>query len=228
LSLFADAQNLRTLETFPSGGQSVRVEDFAGGDENAPCLIVVHGARGIDHANRFIATLARAFALQGFNVYLIHYFDRTGTNYADDEEIRKNGENWRGAVHDAVAYVRGKHPRSAIGIFGYSLGGYLAVAESVQNEDLIAAVVLAGGLDDVSIQRMRRPVPTLVLHGSADVRVPATESEKMAGVLSAAGGLVEVHLYQDEGHILTPESYADVVARGSAFFRKHLGVRAKS
>ena len=204
------------METFsPSGGK-----DF-------PSIIVLHGATGVEFANRFIAGVAQNFADQGFVVHLVHYFDRTGVVYADDATIRESSHLWLKTIDDAVAYIHGQRPKAKIGIFGYSLGGYLAAAESVSNPEIAAAVVLSGGLDEATARAAHRAPPVLILHGADDSRVPVSEARRLEAALKKNGGSPTVHIYPAEGHIMKTSTFADVVQRGAAFFRDHLSSNPK-
>jgi len=212
---------LRELERFDSGGRAIRVETF-GKEERAPSVIVLHGATGVEYANRFIAGYARSIATRGFVTHLIHYFDRTGTHYADDATIESSSHEWREVVHDAVAFIRQRRPHAAVGVFGFSLGGYLAAAEVVRNEEVGAAVVLAGGLDEDSAQNARRGAPVLILHGANDTHVPVSEARKLEAALARTGHPPVVHLYPGEEHIMSLPGFADVLMRSTEFLRRHL------
>ena len=223
ISSFARGQVVRTVDRFQSDGKTIRVETFGARDDaTLPSIIVLHGATGVDFANRFIATLAQSIAEHGFVVYLLHYFDRTGETYADDDVIKRSAGEWLKTVDDAVSFVREQRPGVKIGLFGYSLGGYLAAAEAVKNPNVAAAVVLAGGLDSDSARDARRAPPVLILQGSADLRVPVTEAHNLEAVLKRLGGAPELHIYPDEGHIMKALTYADVVSRSADFFAAHL------
>lgn len=218
-----NAEPIRSLDHFESGGKQVRVETFAAPKHaNAPSVIVLHGATGVEFANRFIAGLAASIAEEGFVVHLVHYFDRTGARYADDATIKSSSDHWLATVHDAVTFVRGKRPAVKIGVFGYSLGGYLAAAETVGHREIAAAVILAGGLDEGSARIARHAAPVLILHGAADRRVPISEARRLEKVLRHLGNTPEFHVYPGEGHIMSLAAYADVLQRSVDFFRVHL------
>ena len=212
-----------SVEQFTSGGKEVRLESYTPDIKDAPSVLVLHGSTGVDFANRFIAGIAEQFARQGFAVHLLHYFDRTGTTYANDGTIRQRFEDWRGTVDDAVKHLRQKNPDVPVGIFGYSLGGYLAAAEGIRNKDIAAMVILAGGLDELTAKQVKRAAPSLILHGDKDTRVPVTEARRLEASLKKAGASTEVHLYPGEGHILQWGTYLDVVRRGTEFFRERMG-----
>ncbi|MEO7933576.1 MAG: dienelactone hydrolase family protein [Chthoniobacterales bacterium] len=219
------AQVATQTEHFESGGKSVRLEIFTASPRaDTPAILVLHGSTGVAFGNRFIAGLATQFAQQGFEVYLLHYFDRTNTQYADDATIRKSFADWSGTVNDALKVIHQKRPEAKIGIFGYSLGGYLAAAADVRNPHVAATVILSGGIDENSQRLAERTAPALILHGEDDTRVLPSESRKLEKVLRSVGGKPEFHLYPGEGHIFSLPTYADVVVRGTAFFQKNLRV----
>lgn len=219
----SNAEPTRTLDLFESGGKEIRLETFTDpAYRDAPSIIVLHGATGVEFANRFIANLAQSLAAQGFVVHLAHYFDRTGARYADDATIKRFSADWLQTVDDAVRFVRKKRPRAGIGLFGYSLGGYLAAAETVMSEQVGAAVILAGGLDEGSARSVRRGAPFLILHGAADSRVPLSEARRLESALKRTGQAPEFHIYPGEGHIMSLPAYADAVQRSVQFFRAHL------
>ena len=205
---------------FLSGGQRIAVEVFPAPRADAPCVIVLHGASGLAAGNRFLAQVAGGFASLGFHTYLVHYFERTGTTYAGDATIQASFPAWRETVRDAGAWVQRDHPDARVGIFGYSLGGYLAVATSAQDASVSAVVELAGGLAEGTTPA--KLPPTLVLHGDRDTRVPFAEAGRLKATLERTGSVHEMHVYQGEGHILSFPSYLDVVQRGAAFFGRHL------
>ncbi len=211
------------MSSFISGGQKITIETYGSPAEaGVPSIIVLHGASGLPAGNRFIATIAAAIAAQGFRVHLLHYFQRTGTTRADDAAIQQNFVAWAGVVGDAIKWVRKEHPGAPIGMFGYSLGGYLTATTATRNPGIGAAVVLAGGLDPVSARAISHAPPVLILHGSEDTRVKVGEGEALAAALRGAGGRPELHIYPGEHHIMQMPSYLDVVMRSAAFFTSHL------
>ncbi len=210
------------VERFKSGGRMVQIETFPAKNADAPSVLVLHGSTGVEFGNRFIAEIARSFAGQGFNTHLLHYFERTGARYADDATIRTSFPEWLDAINDAVGFIQKIHPRVKIGIFGYSLGGYLAIAHAARDSRISAVVELAGGIDEASAALTKGFPPTLILHADRDTRVPISEGRKLEAALKKRGADVELHVYEGEDHLLQPTSYLDVLKRGAAFFRRHL------
>jgi carboxymethylenebutenolidase len=215
---------LHVVRKFRSGAKEIRIETYgpAEAEDGWPSIVALHGATGIEFANRFIAVLAQEFAAEGFLVHLVHYFDRTGSVYASDDVIKRSSHHWLSTIEDALAFIRREHPGSKIGLFGYSLGGYLAAAQVVRDDGVATAVILSGGLDEESARLARWHAPTLILHGGADRRVPLAEAQRLESTLRSLGGTPEVHVYPGEGHLMSFSAYADVVARAGAFFQERL------
>ena len=63
--------------TFESGGKTIRIDCFVpDGDGRFPAIISLHGSGG-NYAG--ISEPASLLANRGYGVYVLHYFDRTGT-----------------------------------------------------------------------------------------------------------------------------------------------------
>lgn len=71
-------------------------------------------------------------------------------------------------------------------------------------------------------QAGRITAPVLLLHGSADVVVPAAQSAELAALLRARGIPVEHHLYEGEGHgWRSPTTTRDELERTASFLAHH-------
>lgn len=212
-------------DSFESGGRKIGVEAFVStSPQKGPALVVIHGAGGMEYGNGYIRQLATAFAANGISTYMIHYFDRTGHRWADDATIYENFVTWLDTVEDGIKYIQsqpGVDP-SKIALFGYSLGGYLAVAEGARNPVVAAVVELAGGIDPSYAERTERMPPTLVLHGDADKRVLPVRATELEELLRRVDAPHEVQLYKGEGHVLSPVAALDALTRGLAFLGKYL------
>ncbi len=218
-----NAKCSRTQDRFVSDGHEIRLETYVPhAAASGPSLLVLHSATGVPHANRFIAGLAELFARQGFVTHLLHYFDRTGTTFADEDAIAESAGLWLQTVDDAAGWIRATRPAARIGLFGYSLGAHLAMRQCVCDSRVSAAVILAGGLEGGPVPPVRHAPPVLFLHGAKDERVLISDARQWEAALSAAGGEPEFHVYPEEEHLLSLPCYADVVRRGTEFFRRYL------
>ena len=64
-------------------------------------------------------------------------------------------------------------------------------------------------------------VPLLVLQGDADPVVPPAQAQLMVDAVRAAGGTVEHHVYEGEGHgWQRPETVIDDLTRTLAFLER--------
>jgi dipeptidyl aminopeptidase/acylaminoacyl peptidase len=65
--------------------------------------------------------------------------------------------------------------------------------------------------------------PVLLLHGTEDESVPVTQSTELAQAIAEAGGTVEVHLYEGEGHgWRKTETQIDELERVEAFVSRYV------
>src|SRR5215813_7750017 len=115
---------------FESGNKQIRLDCFlpsANGDR-FPAVIALHGSGG-GHAS--MSEPAGLLAGQGFAVYILHYFDRTGTTEIDGlQTIVRHYPAWMKTLWDTVSFVA-RQPNvdpEKIGLLGFSLGAYLAIS----------------------------------------------------------------------------------------------------
>jgi carboxymethylenebutenolidase len=218
---------ISSTKTFEAKGARVRLEMFlSAGEERLPAVIVVHGAGGIDAGNRYVRGFAQVIAEQGFATIVLHYFDSTGTVYANDYTIRAKFHDWLEVLQEGVSAVAG-HPRvdpDRLAVLGYSLGAFLAMALSVHEPRIRAVIELAGGIDAESAAAARRLPPTLIVHGKEDRRVPFSNALELQRVLERTGTAFETRLYPDEGHILSAGAALDTLNAGLEFLHRHLAV----
>jgi len=189
----------------------------------SPAILVLHGAGGVDSGNRYVGQLAKAVSDHGCHTFILEYFDRTGTIYATEPIIRSHYEEWLETIGDAVTFIieeQGAIER--LGTFGYSLGGYLAVAHASRDERIGAVVELAGGIDPTVAASVARLPPLLIVHGRDDHRVPFKRAEELERFVRQLGSPVETEYLSNEQHILSPMAAIAALQRSLCFFKKHL------
>jgi dienelactone hydrolase len=218
----------QSRSTFDSGGQSIAYDAFVPVTPNGqrfPAVIGLHGSAG-GHAT--MSDPAAMLAGQGFAVYVLHYFDRTGTTgVADKQTAIRHFPLWGKTVWDAITHIehRPEVDPQSIGLLGFSLGAYLALSVAAVDTRVRAVVEFFGGFPKEMRFFMRRLCPTLILHGEADPTVPVEEAYHLQQILEKKNIPYELQIYPNAGHGFTGEIWQDARRRTLAFLQKYL-VRA--
>jgi len=172
--------------SFISGGKSIRLDCFlpSNNGESFPAVVALHGSGG---GHTTMSQPATLLANHGFAVYVLHYFDRTGTTCADKQTIFRNFPLWMKTLWDALSHVEKQahvDPRR-IGLLGFSLGAYLSLSNAGIDSRVQAVVEFFGGLPKEMKLFVRRIPPVLILHGESDPTVPVEEAYHLQQVLEA-------------------------------------------
>jgi dipeptidyl aminopeptidase/acylaminoacyl peptidase len=95
---------------------------------------------------------------------------------------------------------------------------------------------LFGANPSAEVVRMASPIahvkgdypPTLLVHGTADTRVPHAMTVRMYQALEQAGVAVDLHLFAGQDHFFDQESqFCEAIAEAMAFFiARYVPVRA--
>lgn len=208
--------------TFDSGGKSVRLDAYLPAIAGSlPAVIALHGAGGgVTGMDRSAVLLAE----QGFAVYVLHYFDRTGTQFADKQTIFRNFPLWMKTLWDAISFVETQPAvdRGRIALLGFSLGAYLSLANASIDGRVQAVVEFFGGLPREMKLFMRRLCPVLILHGEADPTVPVEEAYQLQQLLEKKNIPYEIKIYPGAGHGFENEIWRDAGTRTLQFLQKYL------
>jgi len=174
-----------------------------------------------------MADPASLLAGQGFAVYVLHYFDRTGTTEIDGlQTIFRHFPAWMKTLWDAVSFVA-RQPQvdpERIGLLGFSLGAYLALSASAIDSRIHAVVEFFGGMPKEMKLFTRRLCPVLILHGEQDETVPVQEAYYLQQILEAKRIAYEMQMYPGVGHGFSGEIWRDARLRSFAFLQKHLAI----
>jgi len=211
---------------FESGGRKIRADRYAPvGTQSHRTIIVLHGAGGTLFDGPSMRRVARSLAEDGDTVYLLHYFNRTGTIGALDSTMQTHFGEWLLTVRDAISWVHGREDNGTrpIGLYGYSLGGFLAIAAASDNPLVGAVTEQAGGIWNSHEERVGKMPPVLMVHGLEDKRVPVEKYAKpLHRVLRERGGHVETDFVPGEGHVFTEAAMAVVRPKVAKFFRDQM------
>jgi dienelactone hydrolase len=209
---------------FESGGRNIGLDCFLPTDNGRkfPAVIALHGSGG-GHIS--MAEPASLLAAQGYAVYVLHYFDRTGTTHVDGlATIARNYPAWMKTLWDAVGFIAGQPQVDAerIGLLGFSLGAYLSVSAASIDPRVKAVVEYFGGLPKEMKLFMRRLCPMLILHGDQDKTVPVEEAYHLQQVLAKRQIPYEMQIYPGVGHAFSGDVWTDAGLRTLVFFNKYL------
>jgi dienelactone hydrolase len=216
----------QSRSTFDSGGQSIALDIFLpqANGHRFPAVIGLHGSAG-GHAT--MAEPATMLAAQCFAVYVLHYFDRTGTTAIVDQQTAvRHFPVWGKTLWDAISHIE-RQPqvdRQRIGLLGFSLGAYLALSVAAVDPRVKAVVEFFGGMPKEMKFFMRRLCPTLILHGDADPTVPIEEAHHLQQILEKKNIPYEMQIYPGAGHGFTGDTWQDARRRTLAFLQKYLAV----
>ncbi len=208
--------------SFESSGQRITVQQFlpvAAG--KYPAIIALHGSGGIRES--WSEQPSKLMAGQGYSVFVIHYFERTGTSWADQETTHRHFPDWMRTVGDAITFASGNPSVDAnrVGLLGFSLGGYLALSVASVDPRVKAVVEFFGGMPE-ELQGFNRMPPVLILHGEEDRVVPVTEATRLQQLLERAGTPYEMKLYPGAGHGFSGMQFLDAGQRAVKFLKKYL------
>lgn len=209
--------------TFASGGKPIRLDGYlpSSNGERFPAVIALYGSGG---GLAGMSEPASLLASQGLAVYVLHYFDRTDTESADNETIFRHFPIWVKTLWDAVSQVE-QQPQvdpQRIGLLGFSLGAYLSLCDAAIDKRVQAVVDFFGGLPKEMKLFMRRLCPVLILHGEADPTVPVEEAYHLQKILEKKRIPYEMKIYPGAGHGFSGEIWRDAGMRTLAFLKKYL------
>lgn len=208
-----------------SGGHRIQIDRYSRtGNLRGPSILVLHGAGGIIFDGPEMRRVARRLAEDGNAVYVVHYFNRTGTTFGLDSNMQKHFATWLTTVRACIQFVqRDRGDQRAVGIYGYSLGAFLALAAASDNPAVGAVVEHAGGIWNGESKRIGRMPPVLVLHGQRDKRVPFPKySEPLVAALRQRRAHLKTRFFPSEGHVFSQQAMTEVREAAATFFRANL------
>jgi carboxymethylenebutenolidase len=211
-------------ESFASGGRSIAVEVFAAtGPGSRAAVLMLHGADGLS-ANGQYRSGAHAVAAAGYQVFLVHYLDRTAERRASFATVFQNFLPWTETVRHALSWVAARPDvdPDRIGVVGVSLGAALGLTVAGLEPRIRALVDYFGPLPQGAISSRARLPPTLILHGGADPIVPVANAYAIESLLQEQGAAYEIKVYPGQGHGFHGAAQRDATTRALSFLRRHL------
>jgi dienelactone hydrolase len=211
----------------PSDPPSVRagLADSYGAAGQTPhrTILLLYGAGGLAFDGSRMRVTAQRLVNAGNIVYLLHYLDETRAFVAEPWIIRKDFDEWVETVRYAIAWIQ-KQPRSSapIGIYAYSLGGFIALEAASDNPQVGALVAHAGGWQ-AEMKPLGRMPPLLLVNGQRDRWVPYKKYvEPLLSYLEQHHIAYESRVFPKQGHKFKPAELEDVRTEAIDFFQRHL------
>jgi carboxymethylenebutenolidase len=214
------------MKKYESGAASIAVEERELQTSNAhPAMLVLHGSMGA--GSYWLGRFVPAFDEVGAAAYAPRYLQKTRSLIATQKTIFDGTHfpAWLAAVRDAVTFVaeRPNVDVRRIGVLGFSLGAYLALALAAEDPRIRAVIALSGGIPPGWEDKVTKAMaPVLILHGANDPVVRVGEAYKAELILKERGVHCEVEIYPGERHWMAGAAHARVLARCTAFLKKHL------
>nr|MDQ6926324.1 prolyl oligopeptidase family serine peptidase [Candidatus Eremiobacteraeota bacterium] len=157
----------------------------------------------------------------------VHYFARTGDTRTNDAREDTEFPVWTATLEDAVTFAQ--HDPAVIpariGVFGYSLGAWMALALGADDHRVGAIVGLGSGFFDALRPTVHRMPPTLLLHGRDDDVVPLARAMAVDSTLRRLGAVRQLVVYPGQKHSLDGDAETDGQARMVQFFNRELRPR---
>ena len=222
----ADAQVRASEITLRTEAGAVRADLFEPAATAARgTVVVLHGAGGMLLDGAEMRRLSRHLAAEGNAVYLLHYFNSTGTPFAfRAATMQRHFPAWRRTVLDALAEIQSlRGDRARIGIYGYSLGGFLALYDASDNPRVGGVVEHAAGVWQDKLDRLGKLPPVLLIHGERDTRVTFHEHAAAAvPELRKRSPHVRTRFFTEEGHGFSRTAMKSVREETATFFARWL------
>jgi dipeptidyl aminopeptidase/acylaminoacyl peptidase len=207
--------------TFQSQSRNIHMDVFrlpAAGKR--PVILVLHGSAGshdcLEHTEQL--------AMRGYIAVAPHYLESTGTSWADVASIQRHGWTWGKTIINTVQFVR-QLPYvddDCIGLLGFSLGAYLAVAVASQDPSIKCIVEFFGGIPLQFLPSIEHLPPTLILHGEEDRIVPTIHAIRLKQFCEEKKFPCEMSIYPHAGHRFSATLMAKAMARAMGFFDRHM------
>jgi carboxymethylenebutenolidase len=209
--------------SFPYRSKSITLDVFAPSRAGRfPIVCALHGSGGLNRAEHL--NFAQLLAEQGFFVCVPHYFESTGTTWANDATIWREFETWMRVISAGLdfASTQAKADPTSIGLVGFSLGAYLALALASEQRRITAVVDFFGGMPEHFAKKLEAMPPVLILHGEADNVVPVREARMLSKLLEARKVPYEMKLYKNAGHGFYGFDMMDAGKRTYDFLKQNL------
>lgn len=209
---------------YTSRGQTVRALLYKPtGPANGAAVVLLHSSEGMNVEAHVFDPHAVQLAARGYQVLVPNYFDARARQMPwRGGDMRR----WAEAGRDAVSYMatqEGVDP-NRIGIWGFSLGGFVATDGSAHPESTARVAVGVGAGDNIfESGRTRRELPMLLIEGYPVHPVTSVaDMRDLAADLGRRGGTVEVQILEGREQTMTGPVWCEVFQHTRRFLDANL------
>jgi dienelactone hydrolase len=204
---------------FKSRGRDIEALLFRPtGPANGAGIVALHGAGGLyEDLPRFEAQIGQ-WASRGYVVMVPNYYDASRQSPRDNPLVM---DRWQQAGDDAIEAMTRVQGVDAgrIGLWGFSLGGALAL-NSALDGGKARAVVVAGTAGRPG--RGAPQTPILMLAGDHDPDLSLAAVRENERLLRARGVPITVETYAADRHLLPPGGWCEAFDKSRAFLDRYL------
>ncbi len=211
----------------PTRHRQVRLDVYEPNNSRPhPTILLLYGAGGLAFDGSRMRVTAQRFVAAGNTVELLHYLDETRAFVAEPWIVHKDFNEWVETVRDAIAWIHQQPSSPApIGIYAYSLGGFIALEAASDNPQVGAVVDFAGGWQG-EMKPLGRMPPLLLVNGQRDRWVGYKKYvQPLFTYLEQNHVAYECRVYARDGHKFKSADLEDVRTHALEFFRHHLNSR---
>lgn len=188
---------------------------------NTAVIVMLHDARGLRPTLPGFDPRALQLASRGYVVVMPQYYDATS---GERERDRRNIDRWRDVADDVVSSVAefAGVDRSRVGVWGVSLGGWLAAEGAMRNESLRSAVAVSAGADVAPARTFKRQVPILMINADGDPMISAKSAQEFAADLTRRGAEIESETLDSDQHFFEQPLWCQTFTASREFFDRTL------
>jgi carboxymethylenebutenolidase len=204
-----------------------------GATAQTPAVIVIHEWWGL---NDNVKEMSRRLSAQGGYVTLAvdMYAGQVATSPSSAralmDEVFRDPAAGEANLRQALGFLKARGASKAATL-GWCFGGGWSLQSAVAfGADLDAAVIYYGHVSDDPKALAQLKAPLLGIFGGQDQGIPVADVERFAAAVKAAGGDLQLKVYEAEGHAFanpsgkaySPDAARDAWDRTLKFLAQHL------